>query len=119
MPRLQVICGQLEELLDRASGWRAAQRPERGAGRRAERRQVEPCWNQLAGEDRAIVTEIAGTTRDALRETIQIEGIPLHIIDTAGLRDTLDTVERIGIERTWREIERADVILFAWWMRRR
>ena len=67
--------------------------------------------NRLAGEDRAIVTEVAGTTRDALRETIQIEGIPLHIIDTAGLRDTADTVERIGIERTWKEIERADVIV--------
>jgi tRNA modification GTPase len=67
--------------------------------------------NRLAGEERAIVTEIAGTTRDALRETIQIEGIPLHIIDTAGLRDTEDTVERIGIERTWKEIERADVVL--------
>lgn len=67
--------------------------------------------NQLAGEERAIVTEIAGTTRDALRETIQVEGIPLHIIDTAGLRDTADAVEQIGIERTWREIHRADVIL--------
>ena len=67
--------------------------------------------NVLAGREAAIVTEIAGTTRDALRETIQIEGIPLHIIDTAGLRDTFDVVERIGIERTWREIERADVIL--------
>jgi tRNA modification GTPase len=67
--------------------------------------------NQLAGEERAIVTEIAGTTRDALRETIQIEGIPLHIIDTAGLRETSDAVERIGIERTWKEIERADVVL--------
>lgn len=67
--------------------------------------------NQLAGEERAIVTEIAGTTRDALREAIQIEGIPLHIVDTAGLRDTEDQVERIGIARTWREIERADVIL--------
>lgn len=67
--------------------------------------------NRLAGEERAIVTEIAGTTRDALRETIQIEGIPLNIIDTAGLRETDDPVERIGVERTWREIERADVIL--------
>ena len=67
--------------------------------------------NRLAGDDLAIVTPIAGTTRDALRSTIQIEGIPLHIIDTAGLRDTQDEVEKIGIERSWREIERADVIL--------
>jgi tRNA modification GTPase len=67
--------------------------------------------NRLAGEERAIVTEVAGTTRDALRETIQIEGIPLHVTDTAGLRETADSVERIGIERTWREIERADVVV--------
>ncbi|MDA8259585.1 MAG: tRNA uridine-5-carboxymethylaminomethyl(34) synthesis GTPase MnmE [Betaproteobacteria bacterium] len=67
--------------------------------------------NRLAGAERAIVTEVAGTTRDAVRETIQIEGIPLHIIDTAGLRDTDDVVEKIGIERAWREIERADVVL--------
>ncbi len=67
--------------------------------------------NRLAGEERAIVTDVAGTTRDTLRETIQIEGIPLHIIDTAGLRDTDDKVERIGIERTWQEIERADMVL--------
>ncbi|KAF0165348.1 MAG: tRNA modification GTPase [Rhodocyclaceae bacterium] len=67
--------------------------------------------NRLAGEERAIVTEVAGTTRDAVRETILIEGIPLHIIDTAGLRDTDDVVEKIGIERAWREIERADVVL--------
>ena len=67
--------------------------------------------NRLAGEERAIVTEIAGTTRDALKETIQIEGIPLHIIDTAGLRETQDEVERLGIERSWREIAKADVVL--------
>ena len=67
--------------------------------------------NRLAGEERAIVTEVAGTTRDAVRETIQVEGIPLHIIDTAGLRETDDLVEQIGIERAWREIERADVVL--------
>jgi tRNA modification GTPase len=67
--------------------------------------------NRLAGEERAIVTEVAGTTRDAVRETIQVEGIPLHIIDTAGLRETDDVVEKIGIERAWREIERADVVL--------
>ena len=67
--------------------------------------------NRLAGDDLAIVTPIAGTTRDALRSTIQIEGIPLHIIDTAGLRETEDEVEKIGIERSWREIERSDVVL--------
>ena len=67
--------------------------------------------NRLAGDELAIVTPVAGTTRDALRSTIQIEGIPLHIIDTAGLRETEDEVEKIGIERSWREIERADVVL--------
>ncbi|MCE1241033.1 MAG: tRNA uridine-5-carboxymethylaminomethyl(34) synthesis GTPase MnmE [Azonexaceae bacterium] len=67
--------------------------------------------NRLAGDELAIVTPIAGTTRDALRSTIQIEGIPLHIIDTAGLRDTDDEVEKIGIARSWQEIEKADVVL--------
>ena len=67
--------------------------------------------NRLTGDELAIVTPIAGTTRDALRSTIQIEGIPLHIIDTAGLRETDDEVERIGIERSWKEIERSDVVL--------
>jgi tRNA modification GTPase len=67
--------------------------------------------NSLAGYEAAIVTEFAGTTRDALREAVQIEGVPLNIIDTAGLRETGDSVERIGIERAWREIEKADVAL--------
>jgi len=67
--------------------------------------------NRLAGEDLAIVTEIPGTTRDAIRQSINLNGIPAHIIDTAGLRDSSDLVERIGIERTWEAIEKADLIL--------
>lgn len=67
--------------------------------------------NALAGAELAIVTPIAGTTRDKVTQTIQIEGIPLHVIDTAGLRETQDEVEKIGIERTWGEIGRADVVL--------
>lgn len=67
--------------------------------------------NALAGDDIAIVTPIAGTTRDKVVQEIHIDGVPLHIVDTAGLRETEDTVESIGIARTWQEIERADVIL--------
>jgi tRNA modification GTPase len=67
--------------------------------------------NALAGEDRAIVTDIAGTTRDTLRELIEIDGVPLHVIDTAGLRETDDPVERAGMERTRRELSRAHAVV--------
>ncbi len=67
--------------------------------------------NALAGEEVAIVTPIAGTTRDKVQQSINIEGIPLLVIDTAGLRETSDAVEAIGVARTWQEVERADVIL--------
>ncbi|SNY97975.1 tRNA uridine-5-carboxymethylaminomethyl(34) synthesis GTPase MnmE [Halomonas sp. hl-4] len=67
--------------------------------------------NALTEQDTAIVTDIAGTTRDVLREHIHIDGMPLHVIDTAGLRDTPDAVEQIGVARAWSEIERADRVL--------
>ena len=68
--------------------------------------------NILAGEEVAIVTAIAGTTRDRIKETIQIEGVPMHVIDTAGLRQTSDEVEAKGIERTWEAIHSADLVIF-------
>lgn len=67
--------------------------------------------NALSGEEVAIVTPIAGTTRDTIKSVIQIEGVPLHVIDTAGLRETEDTVEQVGIARTWKAIETAHVAL--------
>ncbi|WOH36461.1 tRNA uridine-5-carboxymethylaminomethyl(34) synthesis GTPase MnmE [Thalassotalea fonticola] len=67
--------------------------------------------NALSGKDSAIVTDIEGTTRDVLSEQIHIDGMPLHIIDTAGLRESPDKVEQIGIERAWKEIAQADRVL--------
>lgn len=109
--RLERLQARLKEIFDRAGQGRLLQsglhvvlvgQPNVGKS---------SLLNCLAGDELAIVTPIAGTTRDALKSSIQIEGIPLHVIDTAGLRDTDDAVEKIGIERTWREIERADVVL--------
>jgi tRNA modification GTPase len=68
--------------------------------------------NRLAGYDAAIVTPVPGTTRDVLRERIEIDGLPLHVLDTAGLRDSPDEVEAEGIRRAHRELERADRVLF-------
>ena len=109
--RLDRLQGRLAEVFDRAgqgkllqSGLHVVLVGQPNVGKSS-------LLNRLAGDELAIVTPVAGTTRDALRSTIQIEGIPLHVIDTAGLRETADEVERIGIERTWREIERADVVL--------
>ncbi|CAG7594948.1 tRNA modification GTPase MnmE [Candidatus Vallotia tarda] len=67
--------------------------------------------NALAGAELAIVTPIAGTTRDKVMQTIQIEGVPLHVIDTAGLRNTQDEVEQLGIAQSWNEIKRSEIVL--------
>jgi tRNA modification GTPase len=110
-PRLVKIAADLDQVLDRArqgallrSGMTVvlAGRPNVGKS---------SLLNALAENDVAIVTNIPGTTRDRVTQTIEIEGIALHIIDTAGLRTTDDPVEAIGIERSWQEIRKADVIL--------
>lgn len=67
--------------------------------------------NALAGQETALVTPIAGTTRDILREQINLDGMPLHIVDTAGLRESDDLVEQLGIERAWQEVGKADLLL--------
>ncbi|CDH45366.1 MAG: tRNA uridine-5-carboxymethylaminomethyl(34) synthesis GTPase MnmE [Candidatus Competibacteraceae bacterium] len=113
-----VIAGQLRELRERLSVLQAVA----GQGRLlrdgmtvviAGRPNVgkSSLLNHLAGRETAIVTAIAGTTRDVLREYISIDGMPLHIIDTAGLRDSNDLVEQEGIRRAWAEIKTADRIL--------
>jgi tRNA modification GTPase len=68
--------------------------------------------NALAGAELAIVSAVAGTTRDVVSQTIQILGVPLHVVDTAGLRDSVDEVEQIGVARAWGQIEGADAVLF-------
>jgi len=68
--------------------------------------------NALAGAELAIVSPVAGTTRDKIQQTLQIEGVPLHVIDTAGLRDSTDLVEQMGVARAWQEIDTADAVLF-------
>jgi len=68
--------------------------------------------NALAGAELAIVSPIPGTTRDVVSQTIQIQGVPLHVVDTAGLRESTDLVEQIGVARAWGQIEGADAVLF-------
>ncbi len=111
--------GQLDRL--RAQLARVMQRTRQGALLREGIRVViagqpnagkSSLLNALAGAELAIVTPIAGTTRDVVTQAIQIEGVPVHVIDTAGLRDSDDPVEKIGIERAWAQIERADALVF-------
>jgi tRNA modification GTPase len=109
--RLQRALDQLDAVLDRArqgallrEGIQVVLAGQPNVGKSS-------LLNALAGAELAIVTPIAGTTRDKVSETIQIEGVPVHVIDTAGLRDSNDEVERIGIARSWAEIEAADAVI--------
>ncbi len=109
--RLQQICDQLAAVTDSARQGRLlrdgmklviAGRPNAGKS---------SLLNALSGEESAIVTAIEGTTRDVLREHIQIDGMPLHVVDTAGLRSSDDLVEQEGIKRAWKEMASADHVL--------
>ncbi len=107
--RLQIIKDQLTEITYKAkqgsllrSGLNLVIIGEPNAGKSS-------LLNALSGNDTAIVTDIAGTTRDVLHESINLDGMPLHLVDTAGLRDSDDPVEKIGIERAWNAIEKADI----------
>lgn len=108
----QQLVGEIDELLSETQqgvllreGMRVAIAGRPNAGKSS-------LLNQLAGDDRAIVTDIPGTTRDVIRAEIQIDGLPVHVIDTAGLRESDDPIEREGIRRAWREVEQADAVLF-------
>ena len=111
MLRLQAIKDQLIEITYKAkqgsllrSGLNLVIIGEPNAGKSS-------LLNALSGNDTAIVTDIAGTTRDVLHESINLDGMPLHLVDTAGLRDSDDPVEKIGIERAWKAVEKADIAL--------
>ena len=68
--------------------------------------------NMFVGEERAIVTDMAGTTRDTLSEVINVRGITLNIVDTAGIRDTDDVVEKIGVDKALESVDKADLVLY-------
>ena len=109
--RLQRAVDELDALLERArqgallrEGIRVVLAGQPNVGKSS-------LLNALAGAELAIVTPIAGTTRDKVSETIQIEGVPVHVIDTAGLRESSDEVERIGIARSWDAIDSADAVI--------
>jgi tRNA modification GTPase len=110
--QLDGIAGDVEAVLDRAQqgallrdGMRVVLAGQPNVGKSS-------LLNALAGAELAIVTPIPGTTRDKVSQTIQIEGVPVHVTDTAGLRESSDEVERIGVARSWAEIEGADAVLF-------
>ena len=110
--QVEVIINQLNEFLENADNGRILKegiqtvivgKPNAGKS---------SVLNVLLGEERAIVTDIAGTTRDTLEESIQIKGIPLNIIDTAGIRDTNDLIEKIGVDKAKDLLTKADLVLY-------
>jgi tRNA modification GTPase len=109
--RLAAIAADLERVIDRtrqgallSEGMKVVLAGQPNVGKSS-------LLNALAGAELAIVTPVPGTTRDKIGQTIQIEGVPVHVVDTAGLRDSQDEVERLGIARSWKEIDNADAVI--------
>lgn len=113
-PRLQQLIRQLEWMLQEARAGRILREGARVAIVGRPNVGKSSLLNALLGEERAIVTDIPGTTRDTIEESFQIEGVPMVILDTAGLRESTDRVEQIGIERARRAAQQADLILFVY-----
>ncbi|MCX7925398.1 MAG: tRNA uridine-5-carboxymethylaminomethyl(34) synthesis GTPase MnmE [Fimbriimonadales bacterium] len=113
-PTIQSLIQELETLLQGARTGRILREGARVAIVGRPNVGKSSLLNALLGEERAIVTDIPGTTRDTIEESFQIEGVPIVILDTAGLRESTDVVEQIGVERARRAAERADLILFVY-----
>jgi tRNA modification GTPase len=109
--RLEAICTSLADLLGRSRQGRLLATGVHVVIAGAPNVGKSSLLNRLAGEDRAIVTPVAGTTRDALREPLEIDGVPITLVDTAGLHASGDAIEQLGMERTRAELARADVVL--------
>jgi len=110
--RLGALIAHLRELLDAAAQGRRLREGLTVALAGQPNVGKSTLLNRLAGTEAAIVTEIPGTTRDLLRENVSVDGLPLTVVDTAGLRDSDDPVERIGIERAWQALGAAELVLF-------
>ncbi len=110
--RLETLLGHLRELLGAAAQGRRLSEGMTAALAGAPNVGKSTLLNRLAGTEAAIVTEIPGTTRDVLRENVNLDGLPLTLVDTAGLRDSADPVEKIGVERAWAAFAHAELVLF-------
>ncbi|MDH7478424.1 MAG: tRNA uridine-5-carboxymethylaminomethyl(34) synthesis GTPase MnmE [Syntrophomonadaceae bacterium] len=111
LPRLEEILRPGKILLDGARGGRAAREGIRVVIVGSPNVGKSSLWNALIGEEKAIVTEIPGTTRDALEEVLTVRGVPIRLVDTAGIRETVDLVEQLGVERTREMLRRGDLTI--------